>query len=100
MAVGPETFIGSVLRKTGYPVFPFAEKYPVVDFAEFDRETTLLLFSSEPFPCLRKREGLAELGFPYAFVDGESFSWFGVRALRFLESALFSRDAFPGLPLP
>ncbi len=91
MAVGPETFIGSVLAKTGYPVFGFAEKYPVVDFADFDRSSTLLLFSSEPYPFLRKREGLAELGFPYAFVDGESFSWFGVRALRFLESALFGR---------
>lgn len=98
MAVGPETFIGSVLAKTGYPVFGFGEKYPVVDFADFDRESTLLLFSSEPYPFLRKREGLAELGFPYAFVDGESFSWFGVRALRFLESVLFARDASSGHP--
>lgn len=97
MAVGPATFIGSMLAKTGYPVFPFAEKYPVVDFAAFDRETTLLLFSSEPYPFLRKREGLAKLGFPYAFVDGESFSWFGLRALRFLESALSARDVLrPG----
>lgn len=88
MAVGPDTFIGSMLGKTGYPVHGFVEKYPVVDFAEFYRESTLLLFSSEPYPFLRKREGLAELGFPYAFVDGESFSWFGVRALRFLESVL------------
>jgi len=89
MAVGPDTFIGSVLRKSGYPVHPFREKYPVVDFSAFDPESTLLLFSSEPFPFLRKRQGLAELGFPYAFVDGECFSWFGVRSLRFLESSLF-----------
>lgn len=100
MAVGPDTFIGSALAKTGYPVFGFGEKYPVVDFASFDCESTLILFSSEPYPFLRKREGLAELGFPYAFVDGESFSWFGVRALRFLESALFSGDAFSGRPRP
>ena len=97
MAVGPHTFIGSMLAKTGYPVHPFAEKYPVVDFAGFDRDSTLLLFSSEPFPFLRRREGLAELGFPYAFVDGESFSWFGVRALRFLESALSAGRSSPPL---
>ena len=93
MAVGPQTFIGSMLRRTGYRVQPFEDKYPVVNFADFDRESTLLLFSSEPYPFLRKRQGLAELGFPYAFVDGESFSWFGVRALRFLESVVCARDA-------
>lgn len=82
MAVGPETFIGSVLRKVGYRVYPFAEKYP--SLTEFPLNS-LLLFSSEPFPFLRKRQGLEELGLPYAFVNGESFSWFGVRTLRFLE---------------
>lgn len=92
MAVGPDTFIGSVLRKTGYPVHGFSEKYPVVDLSGFDRDSTLLLFSSEPYPFLRKRQGLEGLGFPYAFVDGESFSWFGVRALRFLESTLYAGD--------
>jgi hypothetical protein len=34
---------------------------------------------------LKKREELDGLGFPYAFVDGESLSWFGVRTLNFLE---------------
>lgn len=87
MAVGPHTFIGSVLAKLGLPVYPFAEAYP-----QFDPETlsgdTLLLFSSEPYPFLRKRHGLAEMNLPYAFVDGENFSWFGLRSLCFLEAAL------------
>lgn len=46
---------------------------------------TLLLFSSEPYPFLRKKDVLNPLFAPYAFVDGERFSWFGMRSLRFLE---------------
>ena len=95
MSVGPQTFIGSVLHKVGYPVYPFEERYPEVNLADFDPATTLLLFSSEPYPFMRKREGIAELGFPYAFVDGECFSWFGVRALEFLEGVLSLGKAEP-----
>ncbi len=87
MAVGPETFIGSVLSHLGLSVYPFDKPYPQVELEAFP-DNTLLLFSSEPYPFLRKREGLDRLKTPYAFVDGESFSWFGVRSLRFLESAL------------
>lgn len=89
MAVGPETFIASVLSQLGLKLYPFQQKYPRIDLGELPADT-LLLFSSEPFPFLRKREGLDELGFPYAFVDGECFSWFGVRSLEFLESASLS----------
>lgn len=87
MAVGPNTFIASVLKKLGAEVFRFEENYP-----QFEPESLpadiLLLFSSEPYPFLKKREGIDALGFPYAFVDGEKFSWFGIRSLRFLEQAL------------
>jgi len=91
MAVAPHTFVGSILHKVGYPVYPFEKRYPEVDLADFDPATTLLLFSSEPYPFMRKREGIEELGFPYAFVDGECFSWFGVRALEFLERTLVGK---------
>lgn len=87
MAVGPRTFIGSVLKKLGLHVHPSEEAYPQVDLTNLP-DGTLLLFSSEPYPFLRKRQGLQDLGHPYAFVDGECFSWFGVRSLRFLEEAL------------
>ncbi len=87
MAVGPSTFIASVLAKLGLRVYPFEENYPQFQMESLGAET-LLLFSSEPYPFLRKREGLEELGRPYAFVDGECFSWFGVRSLKFLEKAL------------
>ncbi len=89
MAVGPHTFIGSVLRKLGYPVHPFTEKYPILT----EWPDSLLLFSSEPYPFLRKRQGLEQLGLPYAFVDGECFSWFGIRSLRFLEGTCSNESA-------
>ncbi|MEK7355220.1 MAG: helical backbone metal receptor, partial [Bdellovibrionota bacterium] len=85
MAVSRETFIGSMLERCGFGelVSSYPEKYPKVSL-ESEGESTLVLFSSEPFPFLKKRDGIAELGFPYAFVDGEKFSWFGVRSLEFL----------------
>jgi len=86
MAVGPSTFIDSVLKHVGLNPVPLSAKYPAVDLEKFDRDKTLLLFSSEPYPFLKRREGLQDLGFPYAFVNGESFSWFGLRTLRFLQS--------------
>lgn len=87
MAVAGDTFVGSLLAHLGYghllPSFP--KKYPEVDLAHFDPSRTLLLFSSEPFPFARKKAELAALGFPCALVDGEAYSWFGLRSLRFLQ---------------
>lgn len=92
MGIAPQTFIGSVLSRLGLPLPAFETAYPELDLATFPVENTLLLFSSEPYPFMRKREGIHELGFPYAFVDGESFSWFGVRSLRFLELSLDHKE--------
>jgi len=76
-----------MLTQVGYggwlPAFP--EKYPKIDLADFDPAKTLLLFSSEPFPFGKKKKELLSLDFPSALVDGESYSWFGVRSLRFLQ---------------
>lgn len=85
MAAGPKTFISSVLEYCGHRLLPVEGKYPVVDPTRFPQRT-LLIFSSEPYPFLKKREGLNALGNPIAFADGEKFSWFGVRNLRFLRS--------------
>ncbi len=93
MAAGRGTFIASVLDRFGWGelVPEMGSKYPKVDLEALDRGRTLLLFSSEPYPFLKKRADLDALGFPYAFVDGENLSWFGVRALRFLERELGSK---------
>lgn len=87
MVVSQDTFIGNMLQHCGVQVDPFSEKYPKVELEKFsNKPSTLLLFSSEPYPFLQHEEELNALGFPFAFVDGEKFSWFGIRSLRFLQS--------------
>lgn len=88
MAVSRETFIGSVLTQVGFGALlpDFTEKYPKIDLATFDPATTLLLCSSEPYKFGKIRHEIAALGYPAALVDGECFSWFGIRSLRFLEA--------------
>jgi ABC-type Fe3+-hydroxamate transport system substrate-binding protein len=93
MSVSQETFVGSVLKATGFAPYlaDFPDKYPRFEMVDFPAGETLLLFSSEPYPFLRKKDVLGALELPYAFVDGECFSWFGVRSLRFLEGLRASR---------
>ena len=89
MTVSSDTFIGSVLDYCGLNkgVKKYDEKYPQIDLdAIEDPSTTLLLFSSEPYPFLNDRKGLENLPFPHAFVDGECFSWFGIRSFNFLKN--------------
>jgi len=85
MRVTRSTFIGSMLELQGIVLSEGESKYPEFSLSDFDPASTLLLFSSEPYPFLRRRPKEAE-AFPHAFVDGEAYSWFGVRALRFLKA--------------
>ncbi len=93
MCVSQNTFIGSVIKLLGGKIYRISgdKKYP-----EFSLESLLLdpdknlffLFSSEPYPFVNKKQELlplVELGMCAAIVDGESYSWFGVRTLKFLE---------------
>ena len=90
MTVGRETFIGSVLSQLGISqaILPLGSKYPEIDLSAFSPKDTALLFSTEPYPFARHKEKLLSLGHASALVDGESFSWFGIRSLEFLESQL------------
>jgi iron complex transport system substrate-binding protein len=87
MTVSKETFISSMLSVCGFAQYlrDFDTKYPKIDLSSYPASETLLLFSSEPYPFLRKKEVLNPVTNPFAFVDGECFSWFGVRSLVFLE---------------
>ena len=92
MAAGPDTYIGSVLKYLGAEMIDFLEdenKYPVVDIETY--RDCFFLFSSEPYPFDKKQEELRELGLSGCIVDGESYSWFGIRGIRFLRS-LSERD--------
>ena len=86
-AVDLSTFIGSVFSLLGFGsrMSRLNEKYARIRLEDFDPIRTLLLFGSEPYPFDKRKEVIEELPHPSAIVDGECFSWFGVRTLRFLE---------------
>ncbi len=85
MVVGQRTFIASMLREVGLTQLRVVEpgaKYPKLEELPQD---AMVLLSSEPYPFETKTPDLPNAC--VVIVDGESFSWFGIRALRFLESA-------------
>lgn len=88
MSVSRDTYIGSVLEKLGAQILLLeeGEKYPVIEIEGI--KESFFLFSSEPFPFHKKVTELRALGVPGAVVDGECFSWFGIRSLRFLKKQL------------
>jgi ABC-type Fe3+-hydroxamate transport system substrate-binding protein len=89
MAAARDTFVGSMLTQVGFGgrIPAFSEKYPKLDLGNFSPEKTLLLFASEPYPFAKKAKELLGLDFPSAIVDGEAYSWFGLRSLRFLQES-------------
>lgn len=93
MSVTRATFIGSVLELLGVQVVhvPTADgsKYPTFEMEKVDKDV-VCFFASEPFPFHKKKSELLELNRPAAIVNGENFSWFGVRTLAFLESVFQS----------
>lgn len=89
MAVSPDTYIGFVLRKLGLTVLQLSDagkKYPEFEMQKSDE--LFYLFSSEPYPFRRNKDEILDLGVKAAIVDGEKFSWFGIRSIRFLEEIL------------
>ena len=87
MCISRNTFIASMFDQLGYVnmIPEFSTDYPEISLNDYDPQHTLLLFSSEPFPFHKKIDELGELNFPCAIVDGEAYSWFGSRAIEFLE---------------
>ena len=89
MSVGPNTFIGSVLRKIGLSQYMnhHTAAYPELT-GDLPEEGTFYLFSTEPYPFARYADELAASGFNGALVDGEFFSWFGIRSYQMLQRYL------------
>lgn len=90
MAVGPNTFIQSMLGKLGVRALLVAhnKSYPELDEQAMQRTDTFYLFSSEPFPFARHKQSLSDAGFNGAIVNGEAYSWFGIRSYEFLRQHL------------
>jgi hypothetical protein len=90
MAVNAKTFIGSMLEKIGFEDLLAQHKplYPELDEAQVSDPDTFYLFSSEPYPFAKDQDELVKAGFNGAIVDGEVYSWFGIRSLRALSQHL------------
>ena len=86
MAVSQNTFIGSQLSHLGFAeqLLSGAKKYYEFEIKDLANDC-LLLFSSEPFPFAKKKSEIKELEMSSAIINGEDYSWFGIRALEFLE---------------
>jgi hypothetical protein len=89
MAANRGTFISSMLELTFCSGEQIGQGLPNSKYPEFNLEglspDSILLFSSEPFPFAKFKKEIANLPFASALVDGEAFSWFGLRSLLFVE---------------
>jgi ABC-type Fe3+-hydroxamate transport system substrate-binding protein len=87
MAVGGRTFIHDVLQRLGWHnVYATHEaRYPVTDLAELAHlNPDAVLLSSEPYPFTEAHVPALRAAVPGAVVlpvNGEAFSWYGVRML-------------------
>lgn len=91
MCVGENTFIADVVRLLGCQVVTpvgVTSSYPTFEWSDFADDSLEFWLSSEPYPFHKKKAEMEKLGKTFHFVDGESFSWFGVRSLSFLASVL------------
>jgi ABC-type Fe3+-citrate transport system substrate-binding protein len=85
MAVSQNTFIGSQFHHLGLSRFMMSKDKKYFEFEMNEIEpSTLLLFSSEPFPFAQKKAELRALKKSSLIMNGEGLSWFGIRALEFL----------------
>lgn len=86
MCVGPDTFVYSMLSFLNAPVASWDQKkYSKMDILPTDPEN-YYLFSTEPYPFADKINEITR--YNGAIVDGENYSWFGYRAIQFLEKTL------------
>lgn len=84
MAIGKQTFINSVLQKLGFAEYlsEHLKPYPELSEQQMQESDTFYLFSSEPYRFLRYHQKLLDEQRHGAIVDGELFSWFGIRSYR------------------
>lgn len=84
MAAGGDTFIHDVMRLGGFEnVWADTPRYPSVTTNDLqERQTQLVLLSSEPYPFREQHVAELQATLPHAtiqLVDGEMFSWYGSR---------------------
>lgn len=84
------TFISDMLSRFGVALPPARDNlYPEISQETRDGGQTILMGSSEPFPFHNQESALLNHAAPgIAWIDGEVYSWFGIRSLEFLEREL------------
>jgi ABC-type Fe3+-hydroxamate transport system substrate-binding protein len=87
MVAASQTFINDMLQYAGFEnVFGNLDRYPEISLnAIKEKNTELILLSSEPYPFKQKHKlEIAKLNpdIQIELVDGEMFSWYGSRLLK------------------
>ena len=87
MAAGEDTFINAMLKLGGLEnILPDIPRYPEISTRELvEKNTELILLSSEPYPFKQKHLDTLQQALPDAKIllaDGEVFSWYGSRMLN------------------
>jgi ABC-type Fe3+-hydroxamate transport system substrate-binding protein len=89
MAAGTQTFIHSMLELAGFRNAVSKSRYPELTDEDIRQINPDVIFlSSEPYPFSEKHMLLLKQVVPAAkvlLVDGEVFSWYGSRLLKFPE---------------
>lgn len=90
MLAGKHTFIQSMLNIAGFEnvLTSNTSRYPEVTIAELKKlDPDVIFLSSEPYPFKKAHQIELEkqTGIKTILVDGEMFSWYGTRMLRFTE---------------
>jgi ABC-type Fe3+-hydroxamate transport system substrate-binding protein len=88
MAVGPNTFIGEMLRLSGFENVISDAKIRYIELSANDLKQLspeIILLSSEPYPFTPQHcdSFYEKFQIPSCMVDGEMFSWYGSRMLLF-----------------
>lgn len=93
MSVSHKTFIFSVLDRLGYSSFfeDYNDSYPSLE--KLPGNNVAKLFSSEPYPFEKDWDEISQNYKEAALIDGEAFSWFGLRSILFLEKELLKNDS-------
>jgi ABC-type Fe3+-hydroxamate transport system substrate-binding protein len=87
MAVGPNTFIGEMLRLSGFENVITAANVRYIELSADDLKQLnpeVILLSSEPYPFTPQHcdSFYEKFQIPSSIVDGEMFSWYGSRMLK------------------
>uniref|UniRef100_UPI0030F7862C helical backbone metal receptor n=1 Tax=uncultured Wocania sp. TaxID=2834404 RepID=UPI0030F7862C len=103
MVAGNDTFIDYLLELNKFEnIYQTKNRYPEIELnnTTINKEVTVILLSSEPFPFNNSHKKEVQAFYPNANIiiaDGEMFSWYGSRltkAFAYFKSLRLNLEAF------